>query len=333
MPNVLKACEVDGKLLSLTSTFEISTLVAKKKNIDKERWTADELIEAYENRPNKDMHLMGDDTRESVMEILMHSFANLIDYENGKCHFDDPEFKKLLNFIDSFEPGKEYEEGDPEAEEYYQEMDEYYGADAFNSDKVLLNSIYIYEPSELVGDLNGQYAKDPVTYIGYPCNEGQGSVMMLDSTYSILTTSEYKDLCWELIKSNFKEETDEDEKEGYAKYSFGMSALKKNFERQLKKCMNKPYYYDNNGKKQEYEYSYYDEKKQEQVDVKPLTQEQVDFLSDYVMNTTQVMGDFDPDMESILEEEIMAYMKGEKTADEAIDLLQTRISLILSEQS
>ena len=45
------------------------------------------------------------------------------------------------------------------------------------------------------------------------------------------------------------------------------------------------------------------------------------------------MGDFDPDMESILEEEIMAYMKGEKTADEAIDLLQTRISLILSEQS
>ncbi|MBR5682559.1 MAG: extracellular solute-binding protein [Ruminococcus sp.] len=333
MPNVLKACEVDGKLLSLTSSFQISTLVAKKKNIDKERWTADELIDAYENRSNKETHLLGTDTRDSIMSILMHSFASLIDYENGKCHFDDPEFKKLLNFIDSFEPSKEFEDGDPEAEEYYSEMDEYYGSEAFNSDKVLLDALYIYEPSELVGELNGQYAKDPITFIGYPCNEGQGSVMMFNTTFSILTTSQYKDLCWELIKDNFKEETDEDEKEGYSRYSFGMSALKKNFERQLNKCMNKPYYYDNNGKKQEYEYSYYDDKKQEQVDVKPLSQEQVDFLSDYIMNTTQLMGDFDPDMESILEEEIMAYMKGEKTADEAIDLLQTRISLILSEQS
>ena len=333
MPNVLKACEVDGKLLSLTSTFEISTLLAKKKNIDKERWNADELIEAYENRPNKEMHLMGPDTRDSVMEILMHSFSSLIDYENGKCHFDDPEFKKLLNFIDTFEPGKDFEEGDPEAEEYYEEMDKYYGSEAFNSDMVLLNSLYIYEPSELVGQLNGQYLKDEVSFIGYPCNEGQGSVMMFDNTFSILTTSEYKDFCWDLIKENFKEETDEDEKGGYASYHFGMSALKKNFERELNKCMSKPYYYDENGKKQEYEYSYYDEKKQDQVDVKPLSQEQVDFISDYVMNTTQVMSDFDPDIESILEEEIMAYMKGEKTADEAISLLQSRISLILSEQS
>ena len=45
------------------------------------------------------------------------------------------------------------------------------------------------------------------------------------------------------------------------------------------------------------------------------------------------MGSFDPDIESIVEEEIMAYIKGEKTADEAADLLQNRISLILSEQS
>lgn len=334
MPNVLKACEVNGKLLSIANTFTLETVIAKKKNIDKDRWNADELIEAYNNRPDKDMHLYGMDTRDSVMELLVYTFYNLIDFEKNECHFDDPEFKKLLNFMDSFEPGQEFDNyDDPEAQEYYEEMDKYYGNTALKNDKVLIASLYLYEPQELVTTLNGELKGEDIKFVGYPSDEGQGSMMMLNSSYSILSTSEYKDLCWELIKENFKELTDEDEKEGYISYSYGMSALKKNFERQLNKCMSKPYYYDENGKKQEYDYTYYDDKGENEIKVDPLSQEQVDFISDYIMNTTMVMGSFDPDIESIVEEEIMAYVKGEKTADEAADLLQNRISLILSEQS
>ena len=334
MPNVLKACEVNGKLLSIANTFTLETVIAKKKNVDKDRWNADELIEAYNNRPDKDMHLYGMDTRDSVMELLVYTFYNLIDFEKSECHFDDPEFKKLLNFMDSFKPGQEFENyDDPEAQAYYEEMDKYYGNTALKNDKVLITSLYLYEPQELVTTLNGELKGEDIKFVGYPSDEGQGSMMMLNSAYSILSTSEYKDLCWELIKGNFKELTDEDEKEGYINYSYGMSALRQNFDRQLKKCMSKPYYYDENGKKQEYDYTYYDDKGENEIKVDPLSQEQVNFISDYIMNTTMVMGSFDPDIESIVEEEIMAYIKGEKTADEAADLLQNRISLILSEQS
>ena len=335
MPNVLKACEVNGKLLSIANTFTLDTLIAKKKNVDnKERWSADELIEAYNNRSNKDMHLCGMDTRDSVMELLVYTFYSLIDFDKSECHFDDPEFQKLLNFIDTFEPGQEFDNyDDPEAQAYYEEMDKYYGNTALKSDKVLTSPLYIYEPQELVTTLNGELKGEDIVFIGYPSNEGQGSMMMLNSAFSILETSENKDLCWELIKSNFKELTEEDEKEGYISYSYGMSALKKNFEKQLNKCMNKPYYYDDNGKKQEYDYTYYDDKGENEIKVDPLSQEQVDFIYDYVSNTTRVMGGLDPDMNSIVEEEIMAYIKGEKTAQEAANLLQNRISLILSEQS
>lgn len=334
MPNILKACEVNGKLLSIADSFTLETVIAKKKNLDKDRWSADELIEAYNNRPDKDMHLYGMDTRDSVMELLVYTFYSLIDFEKSECHFDDPEFKKLLGFMDSFEPGQEFDNyEDPEAQAYYEEMDKYYGNTALKNDKVLITSLYIYEPQELVTTLNGELKGEDIKFVGYPSDEGQGSMMSLSSSFSILETSENKDLCWELIKGNFKELTDEDEKEGYYRNSFGMSALKKNFERQLKKCMSKPYYYDENGKKQEYDYTYYDDKGDDEIKVDPLSQEQIDFLSDYITNTTKVIGALDPDIESIVEEEITAYIKGEKTAEEAANLLQSRISLILSEQS
>jgi len=334
MPNILKACEVNGKLLSIADSFTLETVIAKKKNLDKDRWSADELIEAYNNRPDKDMHLYGMDTRDSVMELLVYTFYSLIDFEKSECHFDDPEFKKLLGFMDSFEPGQEFDNyEDPEAQAYYEEMDKYYGNTALKNDKVLITSLYIYEPQELVTTLNGELKGEDIKFVGYPSDEGQGSMMSLSSSFSILETSENKDLCWELIKGNFKELTDEDEKEGYYRNSFGMSALKKNFERQLKMCMSKPYYYDENGKKQEYDYTYYDDKGENEIKVDPLSQEQIDFLSDYITNTTKVIGALDPDIESIVEEEITAYIKGEKTAEEAANLLQSRISLILSEQS
>lgn len=335
MPNVLKACEVNGKLLSLANSFTVSTLVTKAKNFEKDRWTADELIETYENRSDKDMHLSGLDTRDSAIELLMYSFSDLIDYENGKCHFDDPEFTKLLKFIDSFEPAPKFDNyDDPEAQEYYEEMDKYYGNAALKNDKVLLSSVYIYDLQDIVSTLNGEFKDGDIKFIGYPSAEGQGSVMMINSSFSILSTSEDKDACWELIKGNFEEETDEGEKEGYSRYSsYGLPALKKNFDRQLNKCMNKPYYYDNEGKKQEYDYTYWDDKGEKEITIDPLSQEQVDFISDYISNTTKVMGDFDPDINSILEEEMMAYINGEKTSEEAAQLLQNRISLILSEQS
>ena len=250
MPNVLKAGEKKGKLLSLASSFYVSTLVAKKKYVDKEGWTVDELIDTYENRKNKDMHLIGDDKRGSVMALLVYSFYDLVDAEKGECNFDDPEFLKLLEFCDQFEPEK-YDED----EMIYETSDsDYYSGAAFKNDKVLLTDFSIYDTSSIVETVNGTFGGEDVCYVGYPSSSGDGTIMTTFTEFSILKTSEDKDLCWEFIKENFKEETDEDEESGKYSYSFGLPALKKNFERELDKCMSKPYYINEDGKKEEYAY-------------------------------------------------------------------------------
>ena len=94
----------------------------------------------------------------------------------------------------------------------------------------------------------------------------------------------------------------------------------------------KPYYFDENGKKVEYNYTYYDQAKNKSVDVDPLTEEEKNKIVNYIMNTTVIVDDFDPEIQNIIMEEAEAFFEGEKSSDEIIKNLQNRISLLLSEQ-
>lgn len=332
LPNVLRAGEYKGKLITISPQFSVSTVAAKKKNADKANWTVDDLISTYENRSNKDMHLMGNDTKDSVLDLLAGSLGNCIDYEKGTCSFDDPEFKKLLTFCDSFGASKIFDEDGKISvdEDYSNEMQEYYGGAAFKKDKVLLQTIDFSYPEGIVDAMNGTLAGEDVTFVGFPSNDGMGGVMSVYTNYAIFSTSENKDSCWEFIKSFFNESTEEEDDNGG--YSFGFSSYKPKFEKELDKCMSKPSYNDpETGKKVEYEYSYYDGNNS--VEISPLTKEQRDFIADYIMNSTKISNDFSADIQNIITEEAMAYMKGEKSADEIAGNLQSRISLILGERN
>jgi hypothetical protein len=94
----------------------------------------------------------------------------------------------------------------------------------------------------------------------------------------------------------------------------------------------KPYYIDENGKKVEYNYSYYDQSKNKSVDVDPLTEDEKKKIVDYIMNTTTIVDNFDPEIQNIIMEEAEAFFEGEKKSDEVISNLQNRISILLSEQ-
>ena len=112
----------------------------------------------------------------------------------------------------------------------------------------------------------------------------------------------------------------------------GFPSLKSQFDEMAEKSMKKPTYKDENGKEVEQDLIYYSQDGKE-VKVDPLNEKEKDFIVDYIKNTTQVSDAIDPDVSMILEEEIMAYIKGEKTADEIIELIQNRVSLLVSEQS
>ena len=319
MPNVLAACEFGGKLFTITPTFYVQTLAAKKSNCDKENWTVDDMIDAYNNLP-EGMSFTSLDCKESMLMMVLSSLGDAIDYEKGTCNFDNPDFRKLLSFVDKFPSQDELIDWDDQ-----KAVQEIFGGNKIKDNKMLLDNMYINNFEDYTENLKGEYEGD-IAFVGYPSSNGKGSILGFNQCYAILSNSENKDECWELIKSCF-DKSDEDEM-GMG----GFPSLKSQFDEMAEKSMKKPTYKDENGKEVEQDLIYYSQDGKE-VKVDPLNEKEKDFIVDYIKNTTQVSDAIDPDVSMILEEEIMAYIKGEKTADEIIELIQNRVSLLVSEQS
>ena len=322
MPNVLTACEMGGKLYSISPSFYVQTLAAKKSNCDKENWTVDEMIDAYNNLP-EGMSFTTLDCKESMLMMVISALGDVIDYEKGTCNFDTPEVRKLLAFVDQFPSQDDLIDWDDE-----KAVEDYFGGNKIKENKMLLNTMYISNFVDYTETLKGEFEGD-ISFVGFPSSTGKGSILGFNQCFAILSNSEYKDECWDLIKSSLMKNDDEDENNmGMG----GFPALKSAFDKMAEKSMKKPTYKDENGKEVEQDLTYYGQDGKE-VKVDPLTEKEKDFIVDYISKTTQVSDSIDPDVSSILEEEIMAYIKGEKKVDEVIELIQSRVSLLVSEQS
>lgn len=325
MPNVLRATETGGKLYSLSPSFNVITFMAKSKFLDgRESWTLDDLIDVYNDLPDG-MSLYTQDTRETILSLLMYIAKSLVDYETGTCSFDSPEFTKLLEFAAQF-PSEEdiidWETAtDDEINDYYDSLE-----DMILNDKALLSEIYFYDSlREYAREAQGKFGGEDVTLIGAPCEDGNGGTMTLDRSFAILSSSPNKDVCWDFIKQFFTEDS-------YDEMTYGLPTLKSQFDKMAEESMEKPYYTDEEtGKKVEYDDTYYIGEKE--IKVKPLTKEEKDYLVDYIMNVDVVGADYSQDVEEIISEETQAFFKGEKTAEETADMIQNRVSILVSEQA
>jgi hypothetical protein len=69
-----------------------------------------------------------------------------------------------------------------------------------------------------------------------------------------------------------------------------------------------------------------------QIEVKPLSQQDVDMVKDFVESLSLT---YSPNQEvsNIVNEEAAAYFKGQKTAQEVADIIQSRVSIFVNENS
>lgn len=323
MPNVLKACETKGQLTSIAPSFTVSTIAAKSKFIKDQGWTIDEMIKAYDDMPDG-MRFSVYNYKENILGMIMYYISSAIDYEKGTCNFDTPEFRSLLEFCNRF-PSSE-DEIDWEDSKAVNEM---YSDDNIWKDKVLTSDMYIYDFQEYTRQIKGAF-NEPVTLVGYPMDgEGNGGLLNFSENYAILSNASDKDACWNFIKEMFTGTDDEEN----SKYGMGgLSSLVSKFDAQAEASMKKPVYKDEEGNEREEDLYYYG-MNGDNIKIDPLTKEEKDYIVDYIKSIDRCYGDFDPEVSEIFNEEVMAFLKGEKSCDEIVDLLQNRISLLVSEQS
>lgn len=323
LPNVLKACEKDGKLLCISPTFNVSTYAIKKKFTDKTSWTFDEMMEVY-NQHSDTMRLLGNtDKKETFYTLYRNMNGGFIDYNKGTCSFDSPEFVKMLELIDGMDLETEHDwesMTDEDYDAYYKDRET-----AMLNDKVLLSEIYFYDIRQYTRARYGTIG-DEITLIGAPTNSGNGAQLTLGNCFAITASSPSKDACWEFLSQYFTDDY-------YGQDNvWNLPSVETYLDKCLDEAMEDPYWIDQDGKKQTYEdISWIAEK---EIKIPNLTKEERDMIKEYLLSAdSSGTYSYDETIYKIIDEEVEAFFNGERSAKETADILQNRISILVSEQS
>lgn len=312
MPNALKALESkDGSLYTISPSYGVTTLAAKTSVCNKENWTLNDMISLYDNAPDTADHLYDYDTKEDKLKELLQASSDFVDYDKFTCRFDSDDFVKLLEFCNRFVT--EIQRPDKETE--HEALQQYYYDQfmAWSQDRSLIRAM---SPS---GYSYTRYvqARDEITMVGYPSDNGKGGKLTFEIYYAISNTCPEKDGAWEFLRSYFSKDYQED-------YLYGAHpVLKSAFEKQMDSTMHLT---DPMGNP-------VDSIEDDGAEYYPLTQEQRDMVADYILGCDTIYGVMDSDIYDICMEEAGSYFNGKCSAKQAADMIQSRVSILLSERS
>ncbi len=330
IPNTLSALERDGKLYSIALSFFVNTYVGKSSRLaGVDTLTFDKAEELLAAMPEGAVLLSDDTTREAFISDALQ-YSSFVDYENVTCNYDSDEFKAIL------EKSLEYP---AEITDYtdYEEMQMMVG-----EDKALLMSQYLSGFNEFNYLENGLLHED-AAFVGFPGKDGANGILQLNSQISIAADSEYKEGAWEFIKMTledmvYEEEidlfdpTDDEhyiEKRWTSGRTFGFPVLKEDLEN-LGIQYTIPYKtFNENGELVDRDSVM--NMNGIELKNKDVSEDDIHRYIDFLCSVDTV-SQWDQDLNNIVNEEISAFAQGGKSADETAKLIQSRVSLYLSEQ-
>lgn len=324
LPNILSASEINKKMYSISPYFYIDTMISKKKFVNKENWSIDDMLE-YESSMPKDMNFFEDNSRQNVINILNCSLEQFIDIKTKKCNFKTAEFNKYIAFFEKFILSEDNYNISNNAEQLVDIEDYIDSNDNFRNDKFLtkefvLNNFRKYiENKALIG-------LDEFIFTGYPSDDGHGGYIQFPENYAILSTSNNKQQCWNIITDVF--EVISADKKLYDNY---FPTLETDFNELAEDSTKYPVYSDENGDVYEDIESIY--VGNNEVSLTPLSIEEKEKLVNYIKNIKKEAFSLPSDINTILFDELMAWAYEEKTKDEVINSIDSRISILMSEKS
>ena len=319
--NVFKAYETDGKLYELPTQFYIWTVYGKTDVWGEESGiTWDEVAAVQEQYP--DAELFAEMTKSRALsDAFRYNYAQLVDEVTGECHFDSDMFKHILEFSNSFPAEINYDElyEDEEYWLYYQTQ--------YMENKTLLMGATIYSVYDAWAHSMRNFNNE-VTMVGFPTDEGKGSVISALNSYAISAKSDYAEGAWDFVKTFISEENQLPAEDADVYSFWGIPVMKKGIEQQAKRITQKPYYMDENGEKVEYDdYIWLGE---EEIIMEPATEEEAQRWVDFILSADQKANFNYNDAMEIISEEAEGYFSGDRSIEDVMTNIQSRMNIFIS---
>lgn len=317
--SVLNCFTFDDKLISIPTTFSLSTLVGKTSQVGEEMgWTLEELM-AY-SKEHPEAALFDGATKSSMLyQIMAYNENRFIDWEAGTCDFESDEFKMLLEFVAGF------------PDEYDWQSDERSTPSKLQAGDVLLDTVYISDYEDI--QVQEAMFNEPVTYIGYPNQDGGiGCMLSPGESYGIAAQSSNKDGAWAFLESMLSEEDTSE------RFSWGFPTKKTKLEKKREEAVKQEFIKDETGELildeegnpipeggnssigyGDWSYTY-----------RISTQEEADLVDELIANAQMAVSS-DSQIMTIITEEAEGFFQGQQTVDAVAGVIQSRIKLYISE--
>jgi len=301
-PNVVESLRTDGEINALFTNYRLNTACAKSSFYGEELtdWSYKDAIAAYKSTPE------GSDFLGSLDATFSEYFLSLlgresIDLENNTCDFSGP-FREALQFVS--EAQKDGFEGYNDFDTFIHDhaLVYYSPVDGFNG--WVYNFFYQFEGT------------GALTFVGVPSVNGGGNYTNISAMVGIMSTSPRKEEAYEFISEMFSSDAQE-----RIALSSGIPVI-----RDSAHAVTSGYYKYKAGS------IYQTSPSHSGQGTFSISQEQIDQFLSYLDNVT-FEPYYDTMLDDIIKEEYTAVLNGEKSADECVDMLNSRIGLYLSENS
>lgn len=315
LQNVFEASSVNGKLYSLIPSFTVSTVAGKSSIVGtNEGWTMADFKAVADAHP--DSMMLSDMTKSNFLtNAVSYSMQSYVDRETGECHFNTDNFKSLLEYANTFPEEIDWQSVYDSNPNYWDDQQKWY-----REDKCILEQIYLYDFTRIRSLEQGDFG-EPITFVGFPCDNGNGSVISADSEIAIMAKAKNPDGAWEFVKYFLSDE--------YQNSVSGSFPIKLSAYDKLKEdAKQKPFYLDDDGNKVEYDNTYYLGDQQIKIGVN--TDEDNERMMNFIQSINSCIN-YDQELMNIITEEAGAYFSGQKSVDEVVDIIQNRANTYISE--
>ncbi len=315
MTNVFDAYSVNGTLYSIIPSFNINTVIGKTADVGPDPgWTMADLRELMNKYPQASV--FGDTmTRDNIIwQMMLYSGASYVNKDSGKCNFNTQEFIDILEFAAQF----------PEKINWDDMDDSYYNnySSQYREGRTLLMSTSINDFRDFNRNMRSFFG-EPITFIGFPCQDGIGAVVNAYEQYAIAAKSPNIEGAWEFLRYYLTEDY-----QSSNDLSWTIPVSKKALLEKLEEAQERPSWTNEDGTKEYYDDYYYEG--DVRILIEPMTKEEADKLFEYISSVNMAYS-YDENLMNIITEEAAPFFAGQKSASAVVDIIQNRAQVYLNE--
>ena len=316
--SVVNTYKINGKLYVLPQCFTISGWFGATDTVGKDiHWSLDDFINLTKSLPDG-VEMIKDLTSDSLLSMCTSQLDRYINWETGDCRFNSDEFVKLLEFSSNYKSSDEFYK-DYDDSEYVDETT------LIRENKLVLQSAFLTDVDDYLV-AKAVFGKD-ISFKGEPVDDGNGVIVSgSGSLLAISAKSKNKDIAWDFIKQFYIPE--DSEERNYSSYSFGFPIIQSELDKQLEDAKTPDTYTDENGNEQVVENVWTIGDVEVKVGV--ASDDDINAIKN-IINSIDGRNSYDIKIGDMITEEAEAFFKGQKTAKEVADIIQSRISMYVKE--